>query len=178
MKNKRTQISTRKRFEVFKRDLFTCQYCGSHPPRVILHVDHIIPVSKGGKNEMDNYVTSCDTCNLGKSNISLTSVPKSLKDKSLEIQERELQIKGYHDIINSKRNRIESEAWNVATILDSNASDGFRKDWYNTIFNFLEKLDYFEVLRAMEIATDKIRNKNYAFKYFCGICWNKIRDNG
>ena len=41
----RVAISKRLRFEVFKRDRFECQYCGQTPPAVILHCDHIIPVS-------------------------------------------------------------------------------------------------------------------------------------
>ncbi|MFX5785200.1 HNH endonuclease, partial [Acinetobacter baumannii] len=45
----RKNISTKTRFEVFKRDSFKCQYCGRCAPEVILHVDHIHPVSKGGE---------------------------------------------------------------------------------------------------------------------------------
>lgn len=47
---KRKAISQTLRFEVFKRDLFTCQYCGKRAPDVVLEVDHIKPVSKGGSN--------------------------------------------------------------------------------------------------------------------------------
>lgn len=43
----RKAISTRTRFEVFKRDGFKCLYCGRTPPSVLLHVDHIIPVCSG-----------------------------------------------------------------------------------------------------------------------------------
>lgn len=59
------------RFSVLKRDGFRCQYCGADPKKdesVILHVDHIIPKSKGGGDEMENLVTSCFKCNIGKSN--------------------------------------------------------------------------------------------------------------
>jgi len=42
-------VSTRTRFEIFKRDSFRCQYCGKSAPDVILHIDHIEPASKGGK---------------------------------------------------------------------------------------------------------------------------------
>lgn len=63
---KRQPISNKLRFEVFKRDLFRCHYCGRSAPEVVLHVDHITPVSKGGTNEFTNLVTSCQDCNLGK----------------------------------------------------------------------------------------------------------------
>lgn len=49
-KCKRKSISKKLRFEVFKRDKFTCQYCGRKAPDVVLQIDHISPVSKGGKN--------------------------------------------------------------------------------------------------------------------------------
>lgn len=62
----RKGLSKKIRFEVFKRDQFTCQYCGKKAPDVILHVDHIQPVSKGGTNDLLNLITSCQDCNLGK----------------------------------------------------------------------------------------------------------------
>ena len=62
----RKALSKKLRFEVFKRDAFTCQYCGKSAPDVILHVDHIKPVADGGENDIMNLVTSCLDCNLGK----------------------------------------------------------------------------------------------------------------
>lgn len=59
------------RFEILKRDKFTCQYCGRKSPDVILEIDHIHPRSKGGKNIMDNFKTACKDCNMGKSNTLL-----------------------------------------------------------------------------------------------------------
>lgn len=63
---KRKPIGKKLRFEVFKRDNFTCQYCGAQAPDVVLHVDHINPVAGGGDNDILNLVTSCEPCNLGK----------------------------------------------------------------------------------------------------------------
>ena len=63
---KRKPISKKLRFEVFKRDSFTCQYCGKSAPDVVLHVDHIKPVKEGGTNDITNLVTACADCNLGK----------------------------------------------------------------------------------------------------------------
>lgn len=59
-------VSNELRFKVLCRDNFTCQYCGRKAPDVELEVDHIYPVSKGGKAREDNLVTSCVSCNSGK----------------------------------------------------------------------------------------------------------------
>ena len=66
MATKRKGISKKIRFEVFKRDSFTCQYCGRKAPDVVLAVDHIKPVKTGGINNILNYITSCVDCNIGK----------------------------------------------------------------------------------------------------------------
>lgn len=63
---KRKSTGKRLRFEVFKRDFFTCQYCGAQPPDVVLVVDHIVPVAGGGESSAENLITACDTCNQGK----------------------------------------------------------------------------------------------------------------
>lgn len=62
----RKNPSKRLRFEVFKRDFFTCQYCGGQPPHVVLVADHIDPVARGGSSEIDNLITACEACNQGK----------------------------------------------------------------------------------------------------------------
>lgn len=65
----RSLMTSSVRFDVLNRDNFTCQYCGTKASDgVKLHVDHVHPVSKGGKTEMSNLVTACEHCNLGKSN--------------------------------------------------------------------------------------------------------------
>ena len=53
------------RWEVWERDNFTCQICGS---RQYLTIDHIVPESKGGKTEKDNLQTLCKACNSRKGN--------------------------------------------------------------------------------------------------------------
>lgn len=72
-------VSTRTRFEVFKRDGFKCVYCGASPLNGALHVDHVEPVSKGGDSTPANLVTACDKCNLGKGAVRL--VDKRLKSQ-------------------------------------------------------------------------------------------------
>ncbi len=65
-------INLRLRFLVMKRDNFKCCCCGRSPatnPGLELHIDHIIPWSKGGETTIDNLQTLCRDCNLGKSNL-------------------------------------------------------------------------------------------------------------
>jgi len=63
----------RLRFEILRRDDFCCQYCGrSAKEGVALHLDHVVPKSKGGVFEPSNLVTACLGCNLGKRDVVLT----------------------------------------------------------------------------------------------------------
>ena len=56
------------RYDVMRRDNFRCVLCGATADDgVKLHVDHIFPVSRGGKTEMSNLRTLCERCNMGKS---------------------------------------------------------------------------------------------------------------
>ena len=65
----RAKMSESLRYDILKRDGFKCKICGaSQADGVKLHVDHIIPVSKGGKTEPSNLQTLCSRCNIGKSN--------------------------------------------------------------------------------------------------------------
>ena len=62
-----TKMSTVKinNFHIFKRDNYTCQYCGKNlDDKIKLHVDHILPLSKGGSNQENNLITACQKCNL------------------------------------------------------------------------------------------------------------------
>lgn len=63
----RSKMSDSLRYDILKRDKFRCQICGATAADgVKLHVDHIMPVSKGGRTEKSNLRTLCDRCNLGK----------------------------------------------------------------------------------------------------------------
>lgn len=65
-------VNLRLRFLVMKRDNFKCCICGATPatnPSVELHIDHIIPWSKGGETTIENLQTLCSKCNLGKSDL-------------------------------------------------------------------------------------------------------------
>jgi 5-methylcytosine-specific restriction endonuclease McrA len=56
------------RFNVFLRDRFSCQYCGSRYPAEDLTFDHIVPRYRGGRTLWENIVTACTHCNMRKGN--------------------------------------------------------------------------------------------------------------
>jgi hypothetical protein len=173
----RKSISKKLRFEVFKRDQFTCQYCGAHPPSAILHVDHIHPVAKGGDNDMDNLVTACESCNQGKAARTLADVPKSLQERAKEVIEREAQIKGYQAAIGAKKRRIEEEAEQVRDVYESfNPGYTLNDKAMVSVRMFVERLGAHAVSDAMEYAHSRAR-KNEEFRYFCGVCWAKIKES-
>ena len=74
-------VGKRLRFEIFKRDSFTCQYCGQFPPHVILEVDHLTPRASGGSDDIENLVTSCFACNRGKCDVAIGFRPPHVRRK-------------------------------------------------------------------------------------------------
>lgn len=70
-------LSVRVRFQVLRRDKFTCQYCGAKAPDVQLEIDHVIPVVLGGSRELSNLRTACQACNAGKSAAVLDAARES-----------------------------------------------------------------------------------------------------
>lgn len=71
----RIRIMPALRWQVFQRDQWKCVACGrnSHDG-AILHIDHIIPRSRGGLDVLANYQTLCDVCNIGKGNRDATDL--------------------------------------------------------------------------------------------------------
>lgn len=82
------------RMEVFRRDSFRCQYCGRSAPEVILEIDHIKPIAKGGDDSVFNLITSCRDCNQGNGAIELDdeTTVRGQKAQLDEMNERREQL--------------------------------------------------------------------------------------
>lgn len=172
-------VSKKIRFEVFKRDGFTCQYCGNHPPEVMLEVDHIEPRSKGGKDDIMNLLTSCFACNRGKSDRTLQVIPITLAENIEIIKEREKQYQQYQKILRDISKRVTNEIIEVEAIFKTRYPAYRFTDQFNlSVKKFISKLGVDEVRDSMETAISKCDQFDNALKYFCGICWRKIKDNG
>lgn len=176
--SKRKSLSKKVRFEVFKRDQFTCQYCGSTPPKAILEVDHINPVFNGGSNDFDNLITACFDCNRGKGKNKLSEITPSLEEKSKVIAEKQAQLKEYEKLLSRKKASLTRKANQIESVFSQYFSGySFTDTFIRSVKSFLEKLPKSEVEDAMMIACERFGDHEQAIKYFCGICWRKVKES-
>lgn len=173
---KRTPLSKTVRFEVFKRDKFSCQYCGRSAPDVILEVDHIVPVSKGGGNDLMNLITSCQDCNRGKTNRRLdddTAIRKQKKQLD-DLQERREQLEMMLKWRKALRDQIESEIDAISDIywdyLEKKLTDTGR----NIVHKQIVRFGFDEVYKATEYAILKYGD-DVDVESIGGICFNRMR---
>ena len=156
--NVRESIPKGIRFDVFKRDSFKCQYCGSVAPDVLLVIDHIHPVSKGGKNDITNLITACHSCNSGKSDKTLdenTAVAKS-RGQLEQLQERREQLEmmmawmeGLRDLKDGVVDRV-SEYWHQL-------APGFtvNENGRNCLHKWLRTFTVEALCHAMNVASEQ-----------------------
>ena len=135
----RKSTGKRLRFEVFKRDFFTCQYCGEQPPSVVLVVDHIVPVVNGGPSTIENLITACEPCNQGKGRHSLTT-RQVRPDSDLLLLEAQQEIAEVERFIEARHRRDEAAyrmlisfraMWELEVSEDTLPSVATVKAWLN-----------------------------------------------
>jgi hypothetical protein len=164
MKTTRKAVSKKIRFEVFKRDSFTCQYCGRKAPDVLLEIEHIKPVSKGGNNSIINLTTACNDCNAGKSD-------RLLDDTSLvEKQRRQMEI------LQERREQLEMMMdWHTGLQEHSNLEIKKFVEYFNKVNSFnigltetgdatvkklIKKFGFQKLLEAVDVLPLKYRDLN------------------
>lgn len=156
--NARRSIPKGVRFDVFKRDSFKCQYCGSAAPDVLLEIDHIRPVSKGGTNDTTNLITACPACNSGKSDKTLdenTTVAKT-RTQLEQLQERRDQLEmmmawmeGLRDLKQTALDRVTGYWHELAPgfTVNQNGRNNLRK--------WIRKFSLEEICHAMDVAAEQ-----------------------
>lgn len=149
----RATLTKKIRFEVFKRDSFTCQYCGQMAPDVILEVDHINPVVNGGDNKLINLVTSCFDCNRGKGKRALTDKEeiKKQQDQLKELNEKRKQLEmllQWRDELSKfddeKVSKIETKFKSMTDYYLNDKGRELAKKWIKE-FGLIEILDCLEI---------------------------------
>lgn len=176
----RKAISKALRFEVFKRDSFTCQYCGRSAPDVILEVDHIDPVAKGGKNDIVNLITSCRDCNRGKRDKRLSddTVVKRQKAQLDELNERreqmQMMVEWRESLFYMNEDLVESIDDYLGNVSKWRMSDTGKM----RIRKLIKQFGFQEVYTSTEIAFEKYFNGaesswRFAFDKIGGVCYNR-----
>jgi len=178
---KTKNITKKIRFEIFKRDSFTCQYCGKSAPDVVLEVDHVKPKSKGGGNEVTNLITSCFDCNRGKGkrelndNSTIEKKKKQLDSLQKKKEQIEMMIEWELELNNIDDYTVEklSDLWTELTgfvLSDNGLSD----------LSFLVKKYNLEmIIDSMKCSVKQYYNCKEdiekAFKMISPICKNKLK---
>ena len=168
------------RFEVFKRDKFTCQYCGRSAPEIILEVDHIIPVSKGGDNNIMNLVTSCRDCNRGKGKRTLSddSAVKIQKQQLDDMQDQVEQFEMMCEWRNSLSDLLDAKAEYIDTLFCEGTTYSLNDLGKKKVKLLIKQFGFEEVCDSCEISILKYFNNTKesaenAFHKIGGICFNR-----
>lgn len=197
-------VSKRLRFEILRRDNHACRYCGRPAPDVELTVDHVVPVALGGSDDPTNLITACRDCNGGKTSSSPdSSLVADVADDAMrwaaaiatvaarsEGQLREV-CSWFKPIWygtarrhgRTRRLRLtpgtppspDDDVDGLGRVLVTHAPRP--ADWIETVSRFLtlglpkSVIDaHVERTMSREITPDSL------WPYFCGCCWNSIRD--
>lgn len=182
----RKPLSKKLRFEVFKRDAFTCQYCGKKAPDVVLEVDHIKPVSKGGKNELLNLVTACFECNRGKRNIELSNRQelevqrKRLEELNAKREQMKMMLEWKEELAKFRKEQVKV----ISSLIDEFIYWTFDEEEFDRkIISLIDQFGFEEVYESTKISVSKYvvskhsyeRTKEikYAVSKIGGICYNR-----
>jgi hypothetical protein len=144
----REALSLKSRFDIFKRDNFTCRYCGACGDDVKLEVDHVTPVSAGGTNHHENLATACFECNRGKRAGRVLNLEKP------NVTQQQMDM-----------------VWSVLA-----GERHLPKDMEDKIRLFIHRIGVEKTVEAAEVAKGKIFTFNDSrWRYFCGVCWSCIK---
>lgn len=179
---KRKALPKKLRFEVFKRDSFTCQYCGRMAPDVILEVDHILPVAEGGTNNIMNLITSCHDCNSGKGKrkLSENNEVKKQQDQLRQLNEKREQIEMMLEWRNELLNFDNEQIDKIEELFSSYCTGRtFTESGRKTISKLIKKYGFIEVYDCTRISaetycdTENPETASKVFNYISRICYNR-----
>lgn len=175
---KRTPIPPSIRWSVFYRDGFACRYCGAQAGQdgVELEADHVLSVKEGGDNRIDNLVTACRVCNVGKGPKSLLDVPTSEQVKDRIEQTRAglaATRQTIRDAIAAEKD-LSQEMVNLKCAAYRVRSVRFAKGEETIMRRLVAEFGADKVLEWYTMAKDRRVSEWKAVQYVCGIA-RKVR---
>ena len=181
----RKAISKKTRFEVFKRDNFTCQYCGKSAPDVVLEVDHINPVNNGGDNSIMNLITSCFDCNRGKGKRKLSdkSEMKVQVEQLKQINKQREQLQMLLDWKKELQNFENEQAEKINELFIEKTECDLTEQGKNNIIKLIKEFGFEEVYECTIISINQYFDFSHkdsdsiykVFDYIGKICYTRRR---
>lgn len=178
-------INTKVRFEIFKRDLFTCQYCGRSSPEVELQVDHIVPQAKGGSDDIDNLITACSECNYAKNDTQLfdsSYLKNSFEEQVKALKDIQKRREQFNLFIAYRRELAELEKIEVleVSLLSSKVIKELDNRYFLKIRNLIKKYGFVNVYSAMEKCVSMFYKMDDSYRHFeieflptmCGVLFD------
>jgi hypothetical protein len=177
-------LSKRLRYEILRRDAYTCRYCGAKAPDVPLRVDHVTPVALGGSDNPTNLVTACEPCNSGKSSVPAdAAVVAGVDDDALRwaaamgqaaenLKAQQRPKLAYRDVF--------QDSWNEWTYTHQGKKETFElpANWKASLDTFREAGLPEEVWSDIidKAMTNPLVKADNTFRYCCGIAWRMVRE--
>lgn len=172
-------VTKRTRFEVLRRDEYTCRYCRADDKP--LTIDHVVPVSLGGSDKPENLVACCKDCNAGKSSTSPDApLVAEVSDEALRYAEAlRICIQGNACDLMEKVERREEfrDAWNAWQRGDGSNIE-LPSGWEDSVDKWIAlgiDQDLFAEAIRKAMTRDTIR-RGEEFRYMAGIIWRTLDD--
>lgn len=172
-------ISKRLRYEVMRRDDFSCRYCGRSSRETELQVDHVIPKTLGGADTIDNLVAACTDCNVGKGSTmpdpgtqqTISSGAQLWREAmAIAASEAENEIDKAQDAMVAVSQRWFAWKYPDGTMIER------PKEWAGSVRVWFNRGLPVEVMvQSVDIAMEATHvAAEDKWRYFCGIAWNKV----
>lgn len=178
-------VSKRLRYEVHRRDNFTCRYCGATPPGVKLTIDHVIPKVLGGSDtDPANLVTACADCNGGKTSSHpdapmVAAVAEDALRWAHAVKQAQAAFMADREARQADRDTFESW-WDGWGHTQDGGRRGIPKDpaWWVSVDQLIAAglpLPALKDCIDLAMTQRKVQDEN-RFRYMCGVAWNKTRE--
>lgn len=177
-------VSKRLRYEILRRDSYTCRYCGASAPDAVLTVDHVTAVALGGTDTPDNLVASCEPCNSGKSsnttdaalvaNVSEDALrwAAAMKQAADDLREQHAPKIAYRETFRkSWIGWTRQDGWKTVHV---DLPDGWKGSLDSFFGAGLPQEVWPDIIeKAMTNPTVRVDN---TFRYACGIAWRMVKE--
>lgn len=168
-------LTRRQRFEVLRRDNYTCTYCGARSPDVTLHVDHVVPQALGGTDDPTNLTTACVDCNAGKASTSPDGETVAEVDATAMLfskaMERAAALR--REQIDARADRFDEWAQVWSSKVEGHYGQWYDDDFRSSLTTFMDKgLEWEDLFELIGVTFAKRRDDRW--KFFCGCCWREI----